>query len=281
MLSAAARIPTTIATTIAATIVCLSVPTATLAQAQQDKTIAEIEKYRQMLQDGNPAELTSAKGEDLWKVKRGPKNASLETCDIGKGPGVVKGAYAQLPRYFADSDQVMDFESRLVHCMVTIQGMERAQVVKKPYSGAGDSATDLEALTAYVVEESRGAPITVPQVHAKEIEAFRRGEKMFFYRGGPYDFSCASCHAVDNQRIRLQDLPNLTKREPAQRAFATWPAYRVSQGAVRTMQWRIYDCFRQQRFPELVYLSPASVDLITYLGVLAAGGKMDSPAIKR
>ena len=256
-------------------------PAPAQAQAQQDKTIAEIEKYRQMLQDGNPAELTSAKGENLWKSKRGPKNASLESCDIGKGPGVVKGAYAQLPRYFADTNQVMDFESRLVHCMVTLQGMDRAQLVAKPYSSAGESATELEALTAYVVDESRGSPIAIPQLDAKEIEAFRRGEKMFFYRGGPYDFSCASCHAVDNQRIRLQDLPNLTKREPAQRAFATWPAYRVSQGAVRTMQWRIYDCFRQQRFPELVYLSLASVDLITYLGVLAAGGKMDSPAIKR
>ncbi len=64
-------------------------------------------------------------------------------------------------------------------------------------------------------------------------------------------------------------------------AFGTWPAYRVSQGAVRTMQWRIYDCFRQQRFPELKDLSPASVDLITYLGVKANGGTMLAPAIKR
>ncbi|MGH6623088.1 MAG: sulfur oxidation c-type cytochrome SoxA, partial [Burkholderiaceae bacterium] len=78
-----------------------------------------IARYRQMLQDGNPAELVSARGEELWKQKRGPKQASLEQCDLGLGPGVVKGAYAQLPRYFADADQVMDFEARLVWCMVT------------------------------------------------------------------------------------------------------------------------------------------------------------------
>jgi sulfur-oxidizing protein SoxA len=47
------------------------------------------------------------------------------------------------------------------------------------------------------------------------------------------------------------------------------------------MQWRIYDCFRQQRFPEIDYISPASIDLITFLGVRAKGGTMDSPAIKR
>jgi len=251
-----------------------------LAQPR-DNTEAEIEKYRQMLQDGNPAELVALKGEGLWARKQGPKGASLEACDLGLGPGVVKGANAQLPRYFADANAVMDLESRLVHCMVTLQGLDRNKVTARPYSGAGQSATDMEALVAFVVEESRGMRIAVPQGHRMEREAFARGEKIFYYRGGPYDFSCASCHAVDNQRIRLQGLPNLTKDEAAQKAFATWPAYRVSQGALRTMQWRIYDCFRQQRFPELKYLSPASVDLITFLGVRANGGTMDNPAIKR
>ncbi len=261
---------------------CIGLGTASIGSAQpRDSTEAEIEKYRQMLQDGNPAELVSLKGEGLWKRKQGPKQLSLESCDLGLGPGVVKGANAQLPRYFADADTVMDLEARIVHCRVTIQGLERDKLIAKPYSSAGESATDMEALVAYVVEESRGMTIMVPQQHPKEKEAYVRGEKIFYFRGGPYDFSCASCHAVDNQRIRLQGLPNLTKTEPAQKAFASWPAYRVSQGALRTMQWRIYDCFRQQRFPELKYLSPASVDLITYLGARANGGVMETPAIKR
>jgi sulfur-oxidizing protein SoxA len=101
-------------------------------------------------------------------------------------------------------------------------------------------------------------------------------------RGGPYDFSCATCHGVTGQRIRLQDLPNISgNKADADRAFTTWPAYRVSQGAMRTMQWRLNDCFRQQRWPDLVFLSPTSVDLITFLGVNANGAKMDAPAIKR
>jgi len=252
------------------------------AAAQSDeKTLQEIERYRQALLEGNPAELVSARGEDLWKTPRGPKKASLEKCDIGLGAGVVKGAYAQLPRYFADVDQVMDFEARLVHCMVTLQGFERAEVVKSPFSGAGQRQTDIEAITAYAVEQSRGLPIAVPQGHPKEKAAYDRGKKLFYMRAGPYDFACSTCHGVDNQRIRLQDLPNFEKAEPAQRAFSTWPAYRVSQGALRTMQWRINDCFRQQRFPEPIFVSQGTVDLITFLGVKAAGGKMDSPAIKR
>lgn len=242
---------------------------------------AEIEKYRQMLADGNPSELIEAQGEDLWKQARGPKKASLEQCDFGLGVGKLKGAYAQLPRYFADTDQVMDFESRLVHCMVTLQGFDRAEVVKRPFSGAGQKATELEALVAYGVAESRGAAIAIPQSHPKERASYLRGQKMFYYRGGPFDFSCSTCHGVEGQRIRLQDLPKLDEPKGAKKAFATWPAYRVSQGALRTMQWRMNDCFRQQRFPDLQYLSPASIDLITYLGVTAAGGTMDAPAIKR
>jgi L-cysteine S-thiosulfotransferase len=259
----------------------MALTAAPLLSAAQSNTQAELEKYRLLLQDGNPGDLVSAKGEGMWASKRGPKNVSLEKCDLGQGPGVVKGAYAKMPRYFADTDTVMDFESRLVHCMVNLQGFDRASLIKDPYSKEGQSATDLEALTAYVVDESRGMPAAVPQSHPKEVASYKRGEKIFYFRGGPYDFSCASCHSADNQRIRLQDLPNLNNQAQAQKAFATWPAYRVSQGALRTMQWRIYDCFRQQRFPELQYVSPASVDLITYLGVKGVGGKMDSPAIKR
>lgn len=247
----------------------------------QDKTIEDIERYRQMLRDGNPAELLVVRGEDLWKTKRGPKNASLEQCDLGLGPGVVKGAYARLPRYFADADQVMDFEARLVHCMVTQQGFDRAAVTRNPFSGVGERATDIESITAYVVEQSRGMPIAVSQSHPKEKASFERGKHLFYMRAGPYDFACATCHGADNQRMRLQDLPNFDKPEPAQRAFATWPAYRVSQGALRTMQWRLNDCFRQQRWPEAIYISQATIDLITFLGVRAAGGKMDAPAIKR
>src|SRR5690349_21286007 len=95
------------------------VPCAGVAQQDAQK---EVERYRQLLAEGNPADLFEARGEELWKTKRGPKNASLEQCDLGLGPGVVKGAYARMPRYFADSDRVQDLESRLVTCMVALQG---------------------------------------------------------------------------------------------------------------------------------------------------------------
>jgi len=249
------------------------------AQAQSD-TIDEIQKYRQQLQDGNPAELWEARGEALWKQKRGPKNASLEACDLGKGPGVVKGAYAEMPRWFADADRVMDLETRLVHCMITLQGFTFAEATRRPY-GAGSNRSDFESLAAWITSESKGVTMNVALGHAKEREAYQLGEKMFYFRGGSHDFACATCHGEDGKRIRLQDLPNLTRKAGAQLAYTTWPAYRVSQGELRTFQWRLYDCFRQQRFPELKFTSEASVALTTFLAHNANGAAFNAPAIKR
>ena len=241
----------------------------------------EIAKYRAALQDGNPAELWEARGEAMWKEPRGPAKVSLEKCDLGLGPGVVKGAYAQLPRYFADADRVMDLETRLVWCMVKQQGYSQADATKQPFGNGNDRKSDIEALVAYVTSESRGVKMNVPQSHPKEREAYALGEKMFFYRGGTHDFACSTCHGEDGKRIRLQDLPNLTTKAGAQKAYTTWPAYRVSQGELRTFQWRLNDCFRQQRFPELVFGSEASIDLTTFLAVNANGAAFDAPAIKR
>jgi len=246
----------------------------------QSSTVDEIAKYRAALQDGNPAELWEARGEELWKAPRGPKKVSFATCDLGLGAGVVKGAYAQLPKYFADADRVMDLETRLVYCMVTQQGYSEADATKGPFGGPGKKS-DIEALVAYVTSQSRGVKMNVALGHPKEKEAFALGEKMFVFRGGTHDFSCATCHGEDGKRIRLQDLPNLMTVAGAQKAYTTWPAYRVSQGEVRTFQWRLYDCFRQQRFPELVYGSDASIALTTFLARNANGAAFDAPAIKR
>ena len=168
----------------------------------QDNTAKAIQEYRDALQDGNPAELWEAKGEDLWKQLRGPNKVSLEKCDVGLGAGVVKGAYARLPKYFKDTDRVDDLESRLVHCMVNLQGFTRADVTRRVFGGPG-AAADMEALVAYVTSQSKGVKMNVALNHSKEREAFQMGQKLFNFRGGPHDFACATCHGEDSKRIRL------------------------------------------------------------------------------
>ncbi|MCC2674136.1 MAG: hypothetical protein K0R58_1083 [Ramlibacter sp.] len=257
------------------------VATTTLAGGQQQpKSASEaIDEYRRMLEDGNPAELFEAKGEGLWKQKRGPKNASLEACDLGKGPGVVKGVFVELPRYFADTGKVQDLETRLVTCMERLQGFNAAEISKTPF-GRGEMA-NVTALATWLAAESKGMPFNLPQAHAQERTFYEAGKRLFFMRGGTHDFSCASCHGEDGKRIRLQDLPNLTKNPGDGVGFAAWPAYRVSNGQMWSMQLRLNDCYRQQRFPYPEFGSDALTALSTYLGVNSKGSKSIAPAIKR
>ena len=247
--------------------------------AQQKSTADGIAEYRKMLEDGNPAELFEAKGEGLWKSKRGPKNASLEQCDLGKGVGRVKGAFVELPRFFADTKKVQDLESRLLTCMETLQGFNAAEIAKTPF-GRGEQIT-MEALVAWVSAESRGQRFNLPQGHGEEQKMLELGKRAFYYRGGPYDFSCASCHGEPGKRIRLQDLPDLTKNTGDGVGFAAWPAYRVSSGELWSMQRRLNDCYRQQRFPYPGYASEVTIALGVYMGVNAKGAESIAPALKR
>jgi sulfur-oxidizing protein SoxA len=95
------------------------------------------------------------------------------------------------------------------------------------------------------------------------------------------DFSCATCHGEDGKRIRLQDLPNLTHNPGDGIGFAAWPAYRVSNGQMWSMQLRLNDCYRQQRFPYPGFASDVTVALGVYMGVNANGAESIVPAIKR
>jgi sulfur-oxidizing protein SoxA len=249
------------------------------AAMAQKSAVQSIEEYRAMLQDGNPADLFEAKGEDLWKQKRGPKNASLEKCDLGKGPGVVKGVFVELPRYFADTGKVQDLESRLLTCMETLQGLNVSEIAKTPF-GRGEQ-NNMTALATWISAESKGMKFNLPQSHVQETAFYEVGKRLFFQRAGAHDFSCSSCHGQDNTRIRLQDLPNLTKDPGDGVGFAAWPAYRVSNGQMWGMQQRLNDCYRQQRFPYPGFASDATVALGVYLGVNSQGSASVAPAIKR
>jgi sulfur-oxidizing protein SoxA len=216
-------------------IVALVLALATFAVQGQGSAVDEIAKYRAALQDGNPAELWEARGAALWKDKRGPKNASLEQCDLGLGAGRVKGAYAELPRYFADADRVMDLEARIVWCMVTLQGYTEADAKKGPFGGP-DRRGRHGGVCRVRHLESRGIRMNVGQGQ-KSIEGAGgvppgRENVLFSRRHARLRVRDVS-HVRDAKRIRLQDLPNLTRRRGAQKAYTTWPAYSRIAGRER------------------------------------------------
>jgi sulfur-oxidizing protein SoxA len=269
------------ATLVIAAIAAIAVATSAFAQ---DATEQALEKYRKMLRDdpwSNPALLDADRGEDLWKAARGPNKVSLEKCDLGKGPGVVDGAFAEMPRYFADADRVMDAETRILWCMEKLQGFNRADFIKRPHPGGGQPVKELGAIATYVASKSSGMAFAPRLDHPKEKETLAIGEAIFNRRSGPFDFACASCHAEPGKRIRLQGLPHLSDPKEARQVIGEWPAYRVSTTHVMTMQHRLYDCYWQMRQAQLEFGSDVSVALIAYLANTARGGNIAAPGLKR
>jgi L-cysteine S-thiosulfotransferase len=235
---------------------------------------------RQMLAEDNPGELWVVRGESLFHEKRGPRKASLEQCDFGLGPGKLEGAFAHLPRYFSDTDQVQDLESRILTCMVELQGFKREDVVKSAYSTL-DRESDMEALATFIASRSNGLKMDVRLNHPREAEMFKTGEYIFHRRNGPLDFSCATCHSDQDKRIRLQDLPNMRDPKQVQAVISGWPAYRGTQSTVRTMQHRLYDCNWQMRLPDLGFASDLSIALTTYLNRSGNGAVIQVPGVRR
>jgi sulfur-oxidizing protein SoxA len=186
-----------------------------------------IAEYRKMLEDGNPADLFEAKGEALWKQARGPKNATLERATWARVRAWSRAPSSRLPRYFADTNKVQDLESRLVTCMETLQGFNAAEIAKTAF-GRGEQI-NVTALATWIAGRIQAASASTCRRPPEERKSYEIGKRVFFFRGGPMDFSCASCHGEDGKRIRMQDLPNLTKNPGDGIGFAAWPAYRVSK----------------------------------------------------
>jgi L-cysteine S-thiosulfotransferase len=263
---------------------CAALVAASAVLAQDGETEKAIERYRQMLKEdpwSNPGFLDADRGEALWTTPRGVKNVSLEGCDLGKGAGKVDGAFAELPRYFADAGRVMDLETRILWCMEKLQGFERRDLIKQPHPTIGQPVKELGAIATYVASRSNGMKFSAKLDRPEEKDAVALGNTLFFRRSGPFDFACATCHESKGLRIRLQGLPHLSSQEEARKVIGEWPAYRVSNTHVMTMQHRLYDCYWQMRMPELELGSEVSVALIAYLTSQAAGGEIASPGLKR
>jgi sulfur-oxidizing protein SoxA len=230
-----------------------------------------------MMMADSPAYWVAEEGEALFREKRGPNNASLESCDFGKGPGVVEGAYAEMPRYFKDTGKVMDLETRLVHCMTGIQGFPADDPAVSKLHG---SSSDMMRLQTWIGSKSSGYPWNPPMDHPLERAMRDAGKVLFYRRAGSLDFSCNTCHGETGKRIRASVLPNMNVPEEWTKAIS-WPAYRVGHQEVRSSQHRVRGCYWQMRQGQVTAGSDASIALISFWTDAARGQPAILPDMKR
>ena len=158
-------------------------------------TVDEIAKYRAALQDGNPAELWEARGEELWKTAARPEEgvarAVRPRARARRRQGRLRAA-AALFRRRRSRDGPRD-AARLVHGDAA--GLSReADAKKNPFGGPDQQVRHGGAASRTSRRESRGVKMNVALDHPKEREAYRaRREDVLLPRR----------HA----RLRLRDLP--------------------------------------------------------------------------
>lgn len=141
----------------------------------QDEAAVEraLEQYRRMMKEdpwANPANLDADRGEALRTTKAGPKGVSLEGCGSWRRTGKVDGALAELPRYFADADRVMDVETRLLWCRKTLQGIDDTEYLKNPHPANGQPVEDVGAMATWISSQ-----VERPDVHCEDAEAEGEG----------------------------------------------------------------------------------------------------------
>jgi L-cysteine S-thiosulfotransferase len=225
----------------------------------------------------NPAIWIAADGEALFKTPRGPNNVSMEGCDFGKGPGVLEGAYAEMPRFFADTGKVMDLETRIVHCMTTVQGFPSDDPAVR---ARHNNDSDHMKIQTYIASQSSGYAWNPPLDHPLEKAMRDAGEVMFYRRAGMADFNCNTCHGESGKRIRASGLPNVNVPEEWSKAIS-WPAFRVGHDHVRSTQHRVRGCYWQMRQPQVNAGSDASIALISFWTDAARGQPAILPDMKR
>ncbi len=245
-----------------------------------EEEIRLVQEFNRMLAEGiNPGEVWYEVG------KEAIKKYNLDKCDLGLGPGVFKGAAAQLPRYFADAGKVMDLETRVGWCLQKYAGMTQEQVLKfvrQCWGKSGNCVSDYDGIIMYLTMESNGQKINVnlKDPHVKRM--YDIGKQVYYTRLGPWDFNCATCHAGKQEvRIRATKLWSMDRPGEVGQAVSIFPKYLVRWGLPMTMHYRYAECIRQMRWPEFIPHSDLGVALSTYLYGSANGTEIKAPGIGR
>ncbi len=235
------------------------------------------EAIKQLKEGINPAEVWYESGKELVK------KYNLDKCDFGLGPGVFKGALAQLPRYFPDTKRVMDLETRLAWCLQQYAGMTPEQTTKFAMQcwGKTNCFSEYEAIVTYISMESNGHKINVNLNDPRVKKMYEIGKRIFYARIGPWDFNCAVCHAgKEAKRIRSSALYSVDRGEGGD-AVKKFPVYRVTWAQVFPMHYRYAECTRQMRWPLTLPHTDFAVALSTYLYGSANGTVIEIPGIGR
>jgi sulfur-oxidizing protein SoxA len=188
------------------------------------------------------------------------------TC-LGEGKTDLKGAAAKYPKYDEKLGRIMTVESRVEHCAKTALWREDIK----------QGSPTNNAITMYVKAQSTGMPVQMDIQSKPVMEAYKRGEQVFYTKAGQFNLACASCHTPQGTMgYKLRGQVPTTPFGDA----AAFPLYRSPLGQVESLQQRFAICNKQSRTMSLKPGDPAYIDLEVFYTVLANGYPVSVPSMR-
>ncbi len=231
---------------------------------QRRSSYEDMSRENKAMQDDdttNPAMLSVLDGEALWALKAGDSGKSCADCH-GDAKDSMKGVAARYPAFDATTGRPVDLEQRIN------LSRERDQQAQ-PFAY---ESKDMLALSAYVANQSRGAPIS--DYSDPRLKPFlEKGRAAVNRREGQLNLSCAQCHD-DNWGKHLAG-------SVVPQAHPTgYPIYRLEWQSVGSLQRRLRNCMIGMRAEPYLFGAPEYVDMELYLMWRARGMKMESPGVR-
>ena len=213
--------------------------------------------------------LISIEGKSWWGKKLGPKNSSLKKCDLGLGPGVVKGAVRSLPRFFHDTGLVQDIKSRLIFCMIKHQGFKERDVKTKP-----DFKKIITSIVVWLNESAKNENFSVPLINLSEEKLYVIGKNIFFFNFPSANFSLSSCLTGGQDNAKVLSANHFIHKN-AKLALSMFPKYQQENNKVLFIEDQISKCFFKQGIVNKSFHDFSYIPLLVFLGVNAGSIRQD------
>lgn len=214
-------------------------------QALQDDTFA------------NPGYLWVDRGAALFRSEE--NSPSCISCHSGGLSGVA----ATYPKVHAETGELRNLETQINTCRTQQQSA-------KPLEYESD---DLLALTAYIANQSKGAPIAI-NTTGPAAQYLAQGRDYFYTKRGQFNLSCAQCHDQNwGRKLRGDTI--------SQGHLNGFPAYRLEWETLGSSHRRLRDCDTGVRAEPLPFGDTTYIALELYLAARATDLAIESPAIRR
>ncbi len=224
--------------------------------------------YAEMLEN-NPADIMVAAGSESFE----------EFCDGEAGLAKFLGVTVDdLPAYIAGFPRYVEKVKMVVGLDQALQAL-MAQNGYKPFAL---KSAEMFEMSAYAKSLANEEPINIDvNANAQMKAAYALGDEVFNTKRGGRGLSCMSCHSpeVIGMILRTQPLPDLGSA--ANKAGATWPAYRMTKSSLTTIQKRFQGCMNNALLAVIPLGSPEMVALEVYVTEKAKGREIAIPGLKR